>query len=39
LQVWQFFAGSLSALIIAFLIVFYESVKAANANPVDSIKK
>jgi len=39
LQVWQFFAGGLLALLIAFLIVFYESVKAANANPIESIKK
>jgi putative ABC transport system permease protein len=39
LQIWQFFAGGLLALLIAFLIVFYESVRAANANPVESIKK
>ena len=39
LQVWQFFAGGLLALLIAFLIVFYESAKAANANPIESIKK
>jgi putative ABC transport system permease protein len=39
LNVWIFLAGGLSALLIAFLIVFYECTKAANANPVDSIQK
>ena len=39
LSVWFFIVGSLSALLIAFLIVIFESVKAANANPVKSIKK
>jgi putative ABC transport system permease protein len=39
LQVWQLLTGGLLALIIAFLVVFYESVKAANANPIESIKK
>jgi putative ABC transport system permease protein len=39
LNVWIFLAGGLSALLIAFLIVFYESLKAAHANPVESLKK
>jgi len=39
LNIWIFLAGGLAALLIAFLIVFYECVKAANANPVDSIQK
>jgi putative ABC transport system permease protein len=39
LQVWIFLAGGLSALLIAFLIVISESVRAANANPVESIRK
>jgi len=39
LNVWIFLAGGLVALFIAFLIVFYECVKAANANPVESIQK
>ena len=39
LSVWIFLAGGLAALLIAFLIVFYECVKAANANPVESIQK
>jgi putative ABC transport system permease protein len=39
LNVWIFLAGGLTALLIAFLIVFYECVKAANANPVESIQK
>jgi putative ABC transport system permease protein len=39
LNVWVFLAGGLTALLIAFLIVFYECVKAANANPVESIQK
>ena len=39
LNVWIFLAGGLAALLIAFLVVFYECMKAANANPVDSIKK
>jgi putative ABC transport system permease protein len=39
LNVWIFLAGGLTALLIAFLIVFYECVKAANANPVDNLQK
>jgi putative ABC transport system permease protein len=39
LQVWFFVVGGLSALLIAFLIVFYESLRAAHANPVESLKK
>ncbi|MDR2970964.1 MAG: ABC transporter permease [Bacteroidales bacterium] len=39
LNIWIFLAGGLTALLIAFLIVFHECVKAANANPVTSIKK
>jgi putative ABC transport system permease protein len=39
LNIWIFLAGGLTALLIAFLIVFYECVKAANANPVGSIQK
>jgi putative ABC transport system permease protein len=39
LHVWIFLAGGLAALLIAFLIVFYECLKAANANPVKSIQK
>ncbi|MDL2228259.1 FtsX-like permease family protein [Bacteroidales bacterium OttesenSCG-928-K03] len=39
LKVWMFLAGGGAALLIAFLTVLYESVKAANANPVESIKR
>jgi putative ABC transport system permease protein len=39
LQIWFFIVGGLSAALIAFLIVFYESLRAAYANPVESIRK
>jgi putative ABC transport system permease protein len=39
LNTWIFVAGSSTALLIAFLIVIFESIKAANANPIGSIKK
>ncbi|MDR2083507.1 MAG: ABC transporter permease [Bacteroidales bacterium] len=39
LRVWMFLAGGTTALLIALLTVLYESVKAANANPVESIRR
>jgi putative ABC transport system permease protein len=39
LNIWIFLVGGLSALLIAFFIVFYESLRAAHANPVESIRK
>ena len=39
LNVWMFMAGGGLVLLIAYLTVLYESVKAANANPVESIKR
>lgn len=35
---WVFIAAGLSALIIAFLTISFQSVKAANANPVRSLR-
>ena len=39
LKAWMFLAGGGAAILIAYLTVLYESVKAANANPVESIKR
>jgi len=38
LSVWIFILSGLVALCIALLTVSYQSVKAANANPVDSLR-
>jgi putative ABC transport system permease protein len=35
---WPFLAGGIIALIIAWLTVSYQSIKAAIANPVDSLR-
>jgi putative ABC transport system permease protein len=35
---WPFLAGGITALLIAWLTVSYQSVKAAIANPVDSLR-
>jgi putative ABC transport system permease protein len=35
---WTFFGSGLAALIIAFLTVSYQAIRAASANPVDSLK-
>ena len=35
---WTFIFSGLAALIIAFLAVSYQAVRAASANPVDSLK-
>ena len=35
---WIFIAGGLFCLIIAFISVFWQSYKAANTNPVESVK-
>jgi len=35
---WPFLAGGIIALLIAWITVSYHSVKAAIANPVDSLR-
>jgi len=35
---WTFIGSGLAALAIAFLTVSYQAVRAASANPVDSLK-
>jgi len=35
---WIFFLSALAALVIALLTVSYQSIKAATANPVDSLR-
>jgi ABC-type antimicrobial peptide transport system permease subunit len=38
MEIWVFLLSGLLALFIAFLTVCYQSLKAATANPVDSLK-
>jgi putative ABC transport system permease protein len=38
LDVWIFILSGLAALLIALLTVSYQSIKAATANPVDSLR-
>jgi len=38
IQWWVFLAAALGAIIIAALTISFQSVKAALANPVDSLK-
>lgn len=38
MKLWMFLAGSIIALIIAFLTVVFQSYRAARANPVEAIK-
>ena len=38
LTIWPFIVAGLAALLLAFLTVSFQSVKAALANPVDSLK-
>jgi len=38
LTVWPFFISGLLALLIALLTVSYQTIKAATANPVDSLR-
>jgi putative ABC transport system permease protein len=38
LRPWTFLGSSLAALAIAFLTVGYQAIRAASANPVDSLK-
>lgn len=38
MKVWMFLAGSIIAMIIAFLTVVFQSSRAARANPVEAIK-
>ena len=38
LNVWFFLLSGMAASILALLTVSYQSIKAANANPVDSLK-
>jgi putative ABC transport system permease protein len=35
---WTFIVSTVVALLIAFATVFYQSLKTANSNPVDSLK-
>jgi putative ABC transport system permease protein len=35
---WTFLGSGLAVLVIAFLTVSYQAVRAASANPVDSLK-
>jgi len=37
-EIWIFLAAGLTALLIAFLTVFYQTAKAAIKNPVDSLR-
>lgn len=37
-EIWVFFAAGLTALLIAFLTVFFQTVKVAIKNPVDSLR-
>lgn len=37
-EIWIFFTAGLTALLIAFLTVFYQTAKVAIKNPVDSIR-
>jgi len=36
--VWMFLYASVIAFVIAFLSVSYKTIKAATANPVDSLR-
>jgi ABC-type antimicrobial peptide transport system permease subunit len=38
ISVWTFFLSGLAALVIAMLTVSYQSIKAATANPVESLR-
>jgi putative ABC transport system permease protein len=38
IEVWMFITAGISAIIIAFLTVSYQAIKAARANPVSSLK-
>jgi putative ABC transport system permease protein len=38
LSVWMFFLAGLSALFIALITISFQSIKAAKANPIDSLK-
>jgi len=37
-EIWIFFAAGLTALLIAFLTVFFQTAKVAIKNPVDSLR-
>jgi putative ABC transport system permease protein len=38
LEIWIFFLSGLLALLISLLTVSYQTIKAATANPVDSLR-
>ena len=38
LSIWPFILSGLTALAISLLTISYQSIKAATANPVDSLR-
>ncbi len=38
LEIWIFILSGLSALAVAFLTISFQTLKAAAANPVDSLR-
>jgi len=38
IEIWVFIAAALSALVIAFVTISYQSIRAARMNPVDTLK-